>query len=110
MREAIDDFNSADYEKCIDTCGKEIEQAGQFCMEARNLRGSLYMLKCEYAKALEDFDCILDSEEASNRLKSNSCIKLTALNLQRSDEDQAFANYERAIEYDPDNEDIYCKF
>jgi Tfp pilus assembly protein PilF len=66
------------------------------------------MLKCEYKKANEDFDYILNNENSSNRLKSNTCIKLTALNLQKGEEDQAFENYEKAIEYDPSNEDIYC--
>lgn len=108
MKEAIEYFNTGKYEECINTCTKEIEASNQYALEARNLRGSLYMLKCEYAKATEDFDHVLDSEDSSNRLKSNTCIKLTALNLQRGDEASAFENYDRAIEHDSENEDIYC--
>ena len=44
----------------------------------------------------------------NRRLKSNTFIKLTALNLQNSQETDAFANYERAIEIEPNNEDIFC--
>lgn len=33
---------------------------------------------------------------------------MTALNLQRNEEDEAFINYEKAIQIDPTNEDIYC--
>ena len=42
------------------------------------------------------------------KIKSNTLIKLTALNLQKGEESEAFANYDKAIELDPDNEDIYC--
>jgi len=77
-------------------------------MEARNLRGSLYMVKCEFEQAKQDFDIILNDEHASPRLKSNTLVKLTALNLQKGDEESAYENYERAIEIDPTNEDIYC--
>lgn len=109
MLDAIEAFRAGEYERCIEHASKEIDQSGEFRLEACNLRGSLYMLKCEHTKAVEDFNQILDSElENIDRIKSNTCIKLTALNLQRGDEERAFTNYERAIEYDPLNEDIYC--
>jgi tetratricopeptide (TPR) repeat protein len=107
MKEAIDRFNGGQYPECIDACTKEIAAANEHALEARNLRGSLLMLKCEYAKATDDFEAVLASE-GHGRLKANTCIKLTALNLQRGEEDEAFDNYERAIGFDPDNEDIYC--
>jgi import receptor subunit TOM70 len=112
MRNAIEAFNVGDYTKCIQACSQEIaneEQAEKtFEFEARNLRGSLYMLKCQYAEARSDFDFILNASEAPARLKSNTCIKLTALNLQNNQEEEAFENYDRAIELDSQNEDIYC--
>lgn len=108
--EAIDAFNNGDYVTCIEACGKEIENDSPdaFVFEARNLRGSLYMLKCQYSEARADFDYILNSPEASNRLKSNTYIKLTALNLQNNEEEQAYENYDAAISIDPENEDVYC--
>lgn len=108
MKLAIDEFNSGDYSACINTCTKEIEETKQFVLEAKNLRGSLYMLKCQYKEARSDFDDILNEESASDRLKSNTYIKLTALNLQNAEEKEAFENYEKAIQIDPNNEDIYC--
>lgn len=108
MGEAVSQFNDGLYPECIETCTKEIEAKNEFYLEATNLRGSLYMLKCQYSKAIADFDYILENETSSDRLKSNTCIKLTALNLQRGDEDKAFFNYEQAIEFDSLNEDIYC--
>jgi import receptor subunit TOM70 len=112
MRDAIEAFNAGDYTRCIDACSQEILNEQQhertFQFEARNLRGSLFMLKCQYVEARADFDYILQSEDASPRLKSNTCIKLTALNLQNNEEDQAYVNYDRAVEIDPENEDIYC--
>jgi hypothetical protein len=33
---------------------------------------------------------------------------MTALNLQKGEDYEAFVNYEKAIELDPLNEDIYC--
>lgn len=108
MKCAINEFNSGDYTKCIESCTKEIDELKVYVLEAKNLRGSLYMLKCQYKEAKSDFDSILAEETASSRLKSNTYIKLTALNLQNGQETEAFENYEKAIEADPTNEDIYC--
>ena len=82
MKEAVDAFNGGDYTKCIEYCNEEIENSNAFTLEAINLRGSLFMLKCQYTEAIEDFNSILNNSESSNRLKSNTYIKLTALNLQ----------------------------
>ena len=108
MKFAIDEFNSGDFTSCIATCTKEIEEAKAYVLEAKNLRGSLYMLKCQYKEARVDFEDILNDENSSDRLKSNTYIKLTALNLQNGQELEAFENYEKAIQIDPSNEDIYC--
>ena len=108
MADAIDTFNSGDYPKCIEICSKEIDETKEYNLEARNLRSSLYMLQCQYKDAQDDFSFILDNLDASNRIKSNTYIKLTALNLQNGEDEKAFENYEKAIEIDPLNEDIYC--
>lgn len=108
MKEALDQFNSGNYTECIELLTEEIVNKKQFVLDATNLRGSLYMLKCQYKEAKQDFDFVLNHSEASKRLKSNTYIKLTALNLQNGQEDDAFVNYERAIELDNTNEDIYC--
>ena len=108
MLNAMIAFNDGDYVKCIENCNEVIESNNEFKLEALNLRGSLYMLRCQYIQAKEDFALILNSEQASVRIKSNTYIKLTALNLQNGEEEQAFDNYEKAIEIDPMNEDIYC--
>lgn len=110
MLNALKDFTDGRYTSCIENCSKVIDSGDQFTLEARNLRGSLYMLKCQYKEAIADFEAILnaDDDKADKRLKSNTLIKFTALNLQNGQEDEAFANYERAVELDPANEDIYC--
>lgn len=108
MLNALNEFNSANYEECIDFCTKIIENNDDYSLEARNLRGSLYMLSCQYKDAKNDFDFILNSDQATSRNKSNTYIKLTALNLQNGEEPQAFDNYDKAIEIDSLNEDIYC--
>ena len=108
MKEAVEAFNSADYTKCIALCNEEIANENAYVLEARNLRGSLYMLKCQYKESREDFNSILADAKSSNRLKSNTYVKLTALNLQNAQDKEAFENYEKAIELDPTNEDIYC--
>lgn len=108
MKDAVDAFNKADYDKCIEYCTEEIENSNDYILEARNLRGSLYMLKCQYNECKDDFNSILNDSKSSNRLKSNTLIKLTALNLQNNQDKEAYDNYDRAIELDPSNEDIYC--
>jgi import receptor subunit TOM70 len=108
MKNAIDKFNEGNYEKCIEYCTKEIEENKQYVFEATNLRGSLYMLKCQYKDAKNDFSSILTNENCSSSLKSNTLIKLTALNLQNGEDKEAFENYDEAVKIDPENEDIYC--
>jgi import receptor subunit TOM70 len=108
MKDAVDAFNKADYDKCIEYCTEEIENSNDYILEARNLRGSLYMLKCQYNECKDDFNSILNDPKSSNRLKSNTLIKLTALNLQNNQDKEAYDNYDKAIELDPSNEDIYC--
>lgn len=108
MLNSLVEFNAGNYSKCIEFCTEVIENNREFALEARNLRGSLFMLRCQYTAAKSDFEFILNSDLASPRIKSNTCIKLTALNLQNGEEEQAFVNYDKAIETDPDNEDIYC--
>jgi len=110
MLAAVNCFAEGDYDGCIAHCSFVIDTPGEIkCRtEALNLRASIYMLRCQYKEALDDFNRILDDEAASNRIKSNTLIKLTALNLQKGEESEAFANYDKAIELDPDNEDIYC--
>lgn len=134
MKQAIDEFNAGRFDECIRLCSQEIDENRLYAMEARNLRGSLHMLRCQYSEALQDFKAILDDPSPSSlslccyrhgeeldeadvektqefnnrRLKSNTYIKMTALNLQNSKEDDAFENYSRAIQIDPTNEDIYC--
>ena len=65
---AVNTFNDADYEKCIDYCTNEIDANGKYVNEALNLRGSLYMLRCQYVEAINDFNRILASENASKRV------------------------------------------
>ena len=110
MNEAIEAFESGDFARCIAACGREIDDEAHrpFALEARNLRGSLLMLKCQYADSRADFAHILSSPHAPARLQSNTLIKLTALNLQNNEEEDAYANYERALTIDPANEDVYC--
>jgi hypothetical protein len=79
MREALDEFNNGNYPKCIQLLTDEIENNKQYILEATNLRGSLFMLKCQYKQAKQDFDFLLNNLDASNRLKSNTYIKLTAI-------------------------------
>lgn len=108
MLNALIDFNDGNYESCIQNCSLVIENSSEYALVARNLRGSLYMLRCQYKEAKADFDVILENPDATDRLKSNTYIKLTALNLQNGEEQKAFENYDKAIDLDPSNEDIYC--
>ena len=108
MKNAVDAFNAGDYTKCIEFCSEEISESNSFAIEAKNLRGSLYMLKCQYKEAKDDFNSIISDESSGERLKSNTYIKLTALYLQNAQDKEAFDAYDKAIEIDPNNEDIYC--
>ena len=108
MFEAVNEFKAGHYTECIELCTQEIDALNEFYLEALNLRGSLCMLTCQYQLARVDFERLLEDPKSSNRLKSNTYIKLTALNLQVNNDEEAFKNYDEAISIDPSNEDI-CK-
>jgi tetratricopeptide (TPR) repeat protein len=127
IKNAINEFNNGNYDKCIEYCTNEVDQNGRYQNEVLNLRGSLFMLRCQFDESIKDFNKLLNNDSASNRVcflfkffilfsmiflfckvKSNTLIKMTALNLQRNEEYEAFINYDKAISIDQNNEDIYC--
>lgn len=73
MIDAIDCFTQGDFDACIAHCSSVIDKPGEIkCrMEALNLRASIYMLRCQYQEALDDFNRILGDENASNQVIIN---------------------------------------
>jgi hypothetical protein len=46
MCDAINEFNNGNYVKCIEICSKEIDEANEYALEARNLRGRFFKYSC----------------------------------------------------------------
>lgn len=73
---AIQEFNNGDYDKCIEYCTKDIENPAnidsnvhqKYINELLNLRGSLYMLKCQFNDAIKDFNRLLSNDSASKQV------------------------------------------
>ena len=69
IQNAIVEFNNGDYEKCIENCTSEVNKLnGKYVNEALNLRGSLYMLRCQFNESINDFNELLSNENASKRV------------------------------------------
>ncbi|KYQ47967.1 Mitochondrial import receptor subunit TOM70, partial [Trachymyrmex zeteki] len=77
-------------------------------LEVLLLRATFYSLLGKYDSAVQDLECILNIEYASDDVKINALLKTAELNLKFEDLDMAFMNFELAISINPHYSDIYC--
>jgi hypothetical protein len=70
MFAAVNCFETGDFNGCIAHCSCLIDAPGEikYRMEALNLRATIYMLRCQYKEAVDDFNRILNDNKASNRV------------------------------------------
>lgn len=98
------------YDQVIPACTEEIESTeaeAHHKFEATLLRGTFYLLIGSLAEALNDFDCIIDSDDASIAIKSNALIKRASLNVQSEQHQKGFEDFASAEMLDPENADVY---
>jgi len=108
-REAL---KAGDYENIIKHCDEEIETKGDRVHEATLLRATFYILSKQADVAMEDLTRLIEEETASANIRVNALIKRASLYIQQckdpsKDPELSFADFEKAVELDPDNADIY---
>jgi len=71
------------------------------------LRATFYLLLGEHDAAIQDFESILNSEDASDDMRINALIKRAALYVQLENPDMTFKDFDLAISINPSYSDIY---
>lgn len=109
---ALKDLKDETYEQVIDHCTEEIEQSGMHMNEAKLLRGTFYILSKQPNQAFQDFNQIIEDNEADVSLRVNALIKRASLYIQQckdpmKDPDLSFADFKQGQELDENNADIY---
>ena len=93
-------------------CDEEIESKGDRVHEATLFRATFYILSKQADRAMEDLTRLIKEETASASIRVNALIKRASLYIQQckdpsKDPELSFADFQKAVELDPDNADIY---
>jgi len=101
-----------EYENIIGNCDQEIAMEGERSHEARLLRATFYILTKQQEMAMADLTVLIDNPEVDVKLRVNALIKRASLYIQQckdpnKDPQLSFADFNQAVELDPDNADIY---
>lgn len=106
-KEALD---TEKYEEIIPACTKEIESEdsdAKYKIEAKLLRGTMYLLVGSLKEAVKDFDDIINEPEVSTAIKVNALIKRASLNVQSEQHQKGFEDFNAAEQMDSQNADVY---
>lgn len=98
------------YEDIIPACTKEIESnnsESKFKIEAKLLRGTMYLLVGSLKEAMNDFDDIINDSEVSTAIKVNALVKRASLNVQNEQHQKGFEDFNAAEKLDSENADVY---
>lgn len=104
------EFDQQNYENIITYCTEEIESSeseSEYKMEATLLRATFFSLEGRYPEAFADLDTVIKNEDTDNKLRVNALIKRASLNMQTENPEKSFDDFEKAVEIDPTNADIY---
>ncbi|KAL2747199.1 mitochondrial import receptor subunit TOM70 [Vespula maculifrons] len=108
IMKALDD---QDYDNIIPLCTNEIDseqlEVLPWKMEMLLLRATFYLLLGKHDAALEDFEKIINSTDASKEVKVNALIKRASLYMQLENPEKSFIDFDLAINLDPNCSDIY---
>lgn len=103
-------MNDSKYEDVLPACNEEIESNEtdeNRKIEARLLRGTIFLLLGSLDDAAKDFDYIIDSADALTDMKVNALIKRASLNVQNDQHQKGFEDFASAEKMDASNADVY---
>lgn len=98
------------YEDIIPACTEEIDSSEsdeKRKVEARLLRGTIYLLLGSLGEASKDLDYVIDSSDAVTPVKANALIKRASLNVQNEEHQKGFEDFASAEKLDSSNADVY---
>ncbi|KYN02394.1 Mitochondrial import receptor subunit TOM70, partial [Cyphomyrmex costatus] len=112
LKKPLKALKNEEYSDIISLC-TEIIESPEFDtltstkLEVLLLRATFYALLDEHDPAIQDFDCILNSEYVSDDVKINVLIKRAHLNYMNMNLAIAFMDVQLAISINPHYSDIY---
>ncbi|XP_015601170.1 mitochondrial import receptor subunit TOM70 [Cephus cinctus] len=99
------------YDDVIPLCTEEINalesDSSLRKMKILLLRATFYLLLGQHEEAIADLETIINSDSASKEVKANALIKRASMYMQLENPTKCFADFDLAIEIDPDCSDIY---
>lgn len=107
---AIQAFKAGNFNDIIPACTEEIETCedeSEYKLEAILLRGTFYLLSGQYDLSLTDFNTVINNQEADAKLRSNALTKRASLHMQTEQKELSFEDFDKAIQIDPENPDVY---
>lgn len=106
-KKALKDGN---FEDILSACTEEIDSTTsneKHHIEAKLLRGTIYLILGSLDDASNDFNFVIDSPDASTDVKVNALIKRASLNVQNDQHQEGFKDFGKAEKLDPSNPDVY---
>ncbi|XP_011692581.1 PREDICTED: mitochondrial import receptor subunit TOM70-like isoform X2 [Wasmannia auropunctata] len=112
LRKPLRALKDKKYDDIIPLCTKiikkpEFDTLPSTKLEVLLLRATFYVLLGKYDSAIQDFERILSSEDASDDVKTNALIKRAALYTNLENLEMAFKDFELAINMNPSYSEIY---
>ncbi|XP_068151376.1 mitochondrial import receptor subunit TOM70 [Drosophila tropicalis] len=103
-------FEDEKFDEIIPACTDEIESSeaeSQYKVEALLMRGTFHLLCGSYEECKQDFNAIIENDDADANLRSYAYIKRAALFIQLEDRENGLADFDRAEKLNPKNADLY---
>lgn len=112
FKKPLQALKDTEYDDIIPLCTEvikspEFDTLSSSKLEVLLLRATFHLLLGEHDAAIQDFESILNSENASNDVKTNALIKRAALYMQLDNPEMTFKDFDLAISMNPNYSDIY---
>lgn len=107
FRQVIRCLAEEKFDDVIPNCAVEIERDGPDTPEALLVRGTFKLLQGQTDDALSDLQQLLSIESVDIKVRVNGLIKMGTLKVQLEKMEDALEDFNKAIELDRNNSDIY---
>lgn len=112
FKKPLQALKDTEYDDIIPLCTEiikkpEFNTLSSFKLEVLLLRATFHLLLGEHDAAIQDFETVLNSKDASDDVKINALIKRAALYMQLDNPEMTFKDFESAISINPNYSDIY---
>lgn len=112
LKKPLEALKNTDYDDIIPLCTEvikrpEFDTLPSSRLEVLLLRATFYLLLGEHDAAIQDFESLLNNEDASDNVRINALIKRAALYMQLENPEMTFKDFELAISMNPTHSDIY---